>query len=110
MTETAIRDVAAILARLADGDVSGRIEAAYEGLFGSLRDDTNALAEQLDRIAARLSEASGRVQEASGEISSGSRDLSQRTESQEAMIEATAASMHEVPAKVKQKAKIERDT
>src|SRR3546814_8636501 len=84
MTETAIRDVAAILARLADGDVSGRIEAAYEGLFGSLRDDTNALAEQLDRIAARLSEASGRVQEASGEISSGSLDLSQRTESQAA--------------------------
>src|SRR3546814_17703487 len=49
MTETAIRDVAAILARLADGDVSGRIEAAYEGLFGSLRDDTNALSEQLAR-------------------------------------------------------------
>jgi methyl-accepting chemotaxis protein len=104
ITEEAIRTVAGVLARLAEGDVSRRIEARYDGLFGALCDDTNSLTEELSRIAEQLTSTAGQVQDAAGEISSGSLDLSQRTESQAAMIEQTAASMHEVTATVKQNA------
>ncbi|MEK9969765.1 MAG: methyl-accepting chemotaxis protein [Ferrovibrio sp.] len=104
ITEEAIRSVAGVLARLAEGDVSKRIEAQYDGLFGALRDDTNTLASQLDGIADELTQASGRVQSAATEISSGSLDLSQRTEAQAAMIEETAASMQQVTTTVKQNA------
>jgi methyl-accepting chemotaxis protein len=104
MTEDAIRDVGQILSQLADGDVSKRVEANYEGLFGRLRDDTNALAAQLDRIAAQLTQAAGSVQSAAAEISSGSLDLSQRTETQAAVIEETAASMQDVTSTVKRNA------
>jgi len=104
MTEDAIRNVGAVLSQLAGGDVSRRVEASYQGLFGALRDDTNALAEQLDHIADQLTRAAGGVQDAAAEISSGSLDLSQRTESQAAMIEQTAASMHQVTTTVKQNA------
>ena len=103
-TESAIRDVGTVLTPLADGDLSRRVEAEYQGLFGTLRDDTNRLADQLGEMAGRLTQSAGLVHDAAAEISNGSQDLSSRTESQAASIEETAASMHEITETVKQNA------
>lgn len=103
-TESAIKDVGAVLAPLADGDISQRVTAQHEGLFGTLRDDTNRLADQLGHMAGQLTKSAERVHVAAAEISDGSQDLSSRTESQAASIEETAASMHEITETVKQNA------
>jgi methyl-accepting chemotaxis protein len=103
-TESAIRDVGTVLTPLADGDLTRRVQAEYQGLFGTLRDDTNRLADQLGEMAGRLTQSAGLVHEAAAEISNGSQDLSSRTESQAASIEETAASMHEITETVKQNA------
>ncbi|QDO98488.1 hypothetical protein FNB15_14905 [Ferrovibrio terrae] len=103
-TESAIREVGTVLTPLADGDLTRRVQAEYQGLFGILRDDTNRLADQLGEMAGRLTQSAGLVHDAAAEISNGSQDLSSRTESQAASIEETAASMHEITETVKHNA------
>ena len=103
-TESAIRDVGSVLTPLADGDLSRRVQAEYQGLFGTLRDDTNRLADQLGDMAGRLTRSAELVHDAAAGISSGSQDLSGRTESQAASIEQTAASMHQITETVKRNA------
>ncbi len=49
-TETALGEVARVLAALASGDLSQRITADYSGTFGQLKSDANATGEKLSSI------------------------------------------------------------
>ncbi len=104
MLQAMTGELATITTALADGDVTKHVEGDYAGVFGTLKDSVNRMADTLKDFAGRLRNASSAVRDASGEISSGSQDLAQRTESQAASIEETAASMHEITATVKQNA------
>jgi methyl-accepting chemotaxis protein len=103
-TDTALRELGQVLARLADGDLSGRVKGNYAGVFADLQQATNRMAERISEVVRGLSENAEAVNAAAAEISTGSQDLAQRTESQAASIEETAASMHEITATVKQNA------
>jgi len=99
-----IDDLAQMLGALAEGDFSRRIAADYQGVFGQLKADANAMA---DRIASTIDEIKsvGReVANAAAEISASTTDLSQRTEEQAASLEETSASMEEMAATVKKNA------
>jgi methyl-accepting chemotaxis protein len=101
---TTMEDLAQMFGALAEGDFSRRITADYQGIFGVLKNDANAMA---DRIASTISEikAVGReVANAAAEISTSTTDLSQRTEEQAASLEQTSASMEEMSATVKKNA------
>ena len=104
MLQAMTGELATITTALADGDVTKQVEGNYAGVFGTLKDSVNRMADTLKDFAGRLRNASSAVRDASGEISAGSQDLAQRTESQAASIEETAASMHEITATVKQNA------
>ena len=101
---TAIDEVGKVLAGMAGGDLTKRVSGQYYGVFGDLKDNTNATNEKLAGTVRGIADAASAVSEASSEISTGSQDLAQRTESQAASIEETAASMHEITATVKQNA------
>ena len=104
MLQAMTGELATITTALADGDVTKHVSGNYAGVFGTLKDSVNRMADTLKDFAGRLRNASSAVRDASGEISAGSLDLAQRTESQAASIEETAASMHEITATVKQNA------
>jgi methyl-accepting chemotaxis protein/HAMP domain-containing protein len=104
VTDNSLQQISAMLAGMADGDLSRRISGDFSGVFARIQSDANGTAEKLTDIAGRLSETARTVRDASGEISSGSQDLASRTESQAASIEETAASMHEITTTVKQNA------
>ena len=104
MLQAMTGELATITTALADGDVTKHVDGNYAGVFGTLKDSVNRMADTLKDFAGRLRNASSAVRDASGEISAGSQDLAQRTESQAASIEETAASMHEITATVKQNA------
>ena len=103
-TSGAIEDVASSLSALSEGDLTRRIDKEYEGLFGKLKNDANATAEQLSRVVTDVSMGSSQVASASEEISVGTTDLSQRTEQQASNLEETAASMEQMASTVKQNA------
>ncbi|MEJ2434878.1 MAG: methyl-accepting chemotaxis protein [Pseudolabrys sp.] len=103
-TGKALDDLATMVGSLAEGDLTRRITAQYQGMFDKLKTDVNMMA---DRISATIAEIKGSAREvtnASGEISASTTDLSQRTEEQAASLEETSASMEEIAATVKKNA------
>ncbi|WP_161961436.1 methyl-accepting chemotaxis protein [Xanthomonas arboricola] len=93
-----------LLAALAEGDLTARMDGQFHGVFARMRDDANTTATQLAGIVGRIQQAAGAITGSAGEIAAGNNDLSQRTEQQAANLEETAASMEELTATVKQNA------
>jgi methyl-accepting chemotaxis protein len=103
-TATGIHEVQQILAALAAGDLTVRSSADLRGVFGQMRDDANAAADQLGAVLGQIEQAASAINTSAGEIASGNNDLSRRTEQQAANLEETAASMEELTSTVKQNA------
>jgi methyl-accepting chemotaxis protein len=103
-TGKALDDLAGMMGSLANGDLSQRIAADYQGMFGKLKDNANAMADRIGDIIGEIKSSAGEVTNASAEISASTTDLSQRTEEQAASLEETSASMEEIAATVKKNA------
>jgi len=100
----AISQVKNVLASLAAGDLSKRMEGNYQGDLARLQMDVNTMADKIRSIARRISGVSGEVQGATREIASGVADLSARTEHQASSLEETSASMEQLATTVRQNA------
>ena len=103
-TESALANISGMMASLAEGDLSRRITADYEGMFGKLKADANAMADRLAATIGEIKFAAREVTSASAEISASTTDLSQRTEEQAASLEETSASMEEIASTIKRNA------
>jgi methyl-accepting chemotaxis protein len=97
-------DVVRMLGALAQGDLTSRITAQYQGAFAGIKDNANATAQRLSQTITEIKTAAREVASAAGEISTATTDLSQRTEEQAASLEETSASMEEISAAVKKNA------
>ena len=84
------------LKRLAEGDLTTRITEPFEPEFAKIKDDTNAVFDQLEKLVTRLRSTSRSLKSATGEILSGANDLSDRTTKQAATIEETTAAMEQL--------------
>ena len=91
-----------VLSRVAQGDLTRRIDRDYEGIFGQLKNDTNATVDRLVEVVGRIKDASEAINTAAKEIASGNQDLSSRTEEQASSLQETASSMEEINATVRQ--------
>jgi methyl-accepting chemotaxis protein len=91
-----LSEAGAVLAALAEADLTRRMEGSYEGEFARLKDSTNTVAEKLSGIVGQLRQTSQSLRTATGEILSGANDLSQRTTRQAATIEETSAAMEQL--------------
>ncbi len=91
-----LADTGAVLSSLARADLSQRMLGQYQGAFGRLQADTNAVAEKLTEIIGGLRQTSRALKTATGEILSGANNLSERTSKQAATIEETSAAMEQL--------------
>ncbi len=101
---SALEDLIRVLNALADGNLTERITAQYQGNFARLKDNANKTAERMGSTIAEIRASAREVTNASAEISMSTTDLSQRTEEQAASLEQTSASMEEISATVKRNA------
>jgi methyl-accepting chemotaxis protein len=101
---TALNDIVQMLGALAEGNLSERIVADYQGDFAALKNNANSAAERIGETIAEIKNTAREVTSASGDISSSTTDLSQRTEEQAASLEETSASMEEIAVTVKKNA------
>ena len=92
------------LKRLAEGDLTTRIDAEFTGAHEQIRLDFNAAVESLRAAIGAISVSSGTLRSGSDEISTASNDLSHRTEQQAASLEETAAALDQVTAAIKSSA------
>jgi len=92
-TEQGLSDVAQVLSAVADGDLTQRITRDYAGLFGKVRDNVNASAENLTRVMSEVRAAANALSDAANQVSATAQSLSQASSEQAASVEQTTASI-----------------
>lgn len=90
---SAIGEIASLLSRVAEGDLSQTVATDYQGTFGRLRDDANQTVTKLRELVGDIQHSAETINVAAKEIASGNQDLSGRTEEQASSLEETASSM-----------------
>ena len=99
-----IRHAAAAARRVADGDLTGVIEATSTDEAGELLRALKDMNANLLRIVSSVRGGTEAIATASSQIAAGNQDLSSRTEQQASSLEETASSMEELTATVRQNA------
>ncbi|AMD02689.1 methyl-accepting chemotaxis protein [Halomonas chromatireducens] len=97
---TPLREAVAHFERIADGDLTGRIEDRGRNEIGQLYKALGNMQDKLKSLVLSLRSSSDSVFIGAGEIASGSQDLSSRTEEQASALQQTASSMEEMAATV----------
>lgn len=87
---------ASALRRLANGDLSFKLDKPFSAEFESLRLDLNLTVEQLGETLSAVASAAVAIDERTTNISRASTDLARRTEQQAASLEETAAALDEI--------------
>jgi methyl-accepting chemotaxis protein len=93
-----------VMQRLAEGNLTERMQGEYEGEFKVLYDAVNLCTDNLVNMVNEIQRASASISSASSEIATGNADLSRRTEQQAASLEETASSIEELTSTVRQNA------
>ncbi|KAA9385962.1 methyl-accepting chemotaxis protein [Neorhizobium galegae] len=107
--DTAVSELGAALARLAQGDLSSTIETRYSGRLEQLRTDFNGSIVRLRDTLSHIRESTLSIQKSSADLSHSSTELSRRTETQAASLEETAAAVDEITATVRSSAERARE-
>ncbi|MHA6729597.1 methyl-accepting chemotaxis protein [Devosia sp. A369] len=102
--EGIIAHLTASLAKMAEGDLSGRIDSEFTGQYEQLRLAFNQSLGRLLDIVGGLQKTSRSLKTATSEILSGANDLSERTTKQAATIEETSASVEQLSTAVQDNA------
>ncbi|KKD60798.1 chemotaxis protein [Grimontia sp. AD028] len=102
--DDSLADMQRILAAMAQGNLTERMDKNYTGRLGQLKKDTNQTIDKLTDVIRRIRETAGTVSVSSREIVAGNQDLSLRTDEQATSLQATSSSMEEMTSTVKQSA------
>ncbi|MGR2740166.1 methyl-accepting chemotaxis protein [Billgrantia sp. Q4P2] len=97
---TPLREAITHFERIADGDLTARIEERGRNEIGQLYSALGRMQEKLKTLVVSLRDSSENVFTGAGEIATGSQDLSSRTEQQASALQQTASSMEEMASTV----------
>ena len=103
-TRSTLAEIGRVMGRVAEGDLTAKMEGHYEGQFAEIRDSIEGSVQQLRSLIGQIQQSAAQINTGASEVSAGNLDLSRRTEQQAANLEETAASMEELTATVKQNA------
>ncbi|PLR28661.1 methyl-accepting chemotaxis protein [Caulobacter zeae] len=93
--------IATGLNRLAEGDLTYRVDADFPADYKRLQSDFNGAISQLEEAMRTIVHAANGIGAGSDEIASAADDLSRRSEQQAASLEETAAALDEITATVR---------
>jgi len=99
-----LKEATEVATRVADGDLSGTIDAGRNNEIGALLVALGKMKANLAGIVGEVRASTDTISSASSEIAAGNMDLSDRTGEQAASLEETAASMEQLTGTVKQNA------
>jgi len=98
---TPLADAVALARKVANGDLTSRIEVTSKNETGQLLAALRSMNEGLVKIVSEVRGGTELISAASQQIASGNADLSQRTEEQASSLEETASSMEELTSTVR---------
>lgn len=103
-SEVGLNEVLRVLAAIARGDLTEKIEREYFGTFGALKDACNETVAKLSQIANDVINSTDSLSNAAAQVSSTSQSLSQAASEQAASVEETSASIEQMAAGINQNA------
>jgi methyl-accepting chemotaxis protein len=109
VVDQSISETGEVLSALAVTDLTKRVSGSYQGALAQLKNDTNAVADNLTDVVTQLRGTSRALKSATGEILAGTNDLAERTTKQAAAIEETSAAMEQLATTVNDNAKKAQD-
>ena len=89
------------LQRLAEGDITARIDTPFREDFDGLRRDFNQTITELQSVVSEIRVNSISIQSYSRQMQSAAEDLAKRTEQQAASLEQTSAALDQITARVR---------
>jgi methyl-accepting chemotaxis protein-1 (serine sensor receptor) len=101
-TESALNDVAGVLAKVADGDMTERVSGDYQGVFGQLKDATNETVANLESLIEEINTNAGTILAAASQVSTTAQQLSSGASEQASSVAETSASIEEMSASISQ--------
>jgi methyl-accepting chemotaxis protein len=99
-----VEDMAGALSRLAQGDLTCRLDRTFAQDYKVLQDDFKAAMTKLQETMLVINSNTAGIAAGAGEITQASDDLSKRTEQQAASLEETAAALDQITATVRKTA------
>ncbi|MGL4476003.1 MAG: methyl-accepting chemotaxis protein [Shewanella sp.] len=102
--ENSIVDMQSMLAAMAKGNLTLRIDKNYGGRLGQLKSDANQTVEKLTEVILKIRETAATISNTSREIVTGNQNLSRRTELQASSLQTTSSSMDDMTKSVKHSA------
>ena len=103
-TSTGIDDVVRVLRSLAQGDLTQKIEADYNGVFDQLKTDVNSTIDHLTDVIYKVHNNTDQSAESAQEVSSTAQEIGQGSSEQAASLEEISSSMEEMSANIRQSA------
>jgi methyl-accepting chemotaxis protein len=107
---TPIVELSTVARRIADGDLTQRVEVRSGDEIGELQDAMASMGQNLARVLGEVSSGADALLSAAGQVSSTSQAVSQGTGEQAASVEETTASLEEMNASITQNADNSRAT
>jgi methyl-accepting chemotaxis protein len=101
-SERGLTDVSDLLAAFAEGDLTHRIDREYFGLFGKVKDNANATAENLTKVLEEVRAAADALTGAANQVSATAQSLSQAASEQAASVEETTSQIDVMSASISQ--------
>jgi len=101
-TQASVDDVVRVMGAMAEGDLSKRIDKAYEGEFAKLKEYANNTVDKLSEVVAEVNGAADSLASASEQVSATAQSLSQASSEQAAGVEETSASIEQMTASIAQ--------
>jgi len=99
-SEQGLGDVANVMAAIAQGDLTQRIERNYQGLFARVKDSVNTTADNLTRVIGEVHGAADALLGAANQVSATAQSLSQAASEQASSVEETSAQIETMSASI----------
>ena len=103
-TSTGIEDVVRVLRAVAQGDLTQKIEANYNGVFDQLKNNVNSTIERLTDVIGKVHNNTDLSANSAQEVNSTAQELGQGSSEQAASLEEISSSMEQMSANIRQSA------
>jgi methyl-accepting chemotaxis protein len=97
-----VEDVVRVMGAMSEGDLTKRIDKAYEGEFAKLKEYANNTVDKLAEVVAEVNGAADSLASASEQVSATAQSLSQASSEQAAGVEETSASIEQMTESISQ--------
>ena len=105
-----VQEAADVLAELAKGDLTSRVEGQYQGDHAMIKDSINQMGESLDRALREVGEAVSATASASSQISSSSEEMAAGAQEQTSQAAEVASAVEEMTKTIVENSKNASDT